>query len=96
MLSFWFAKKREIVKNRAAKRTLAEPDLMTTRNFVCASSFLLAVWLGLTFVNKVPANRYPSLGKGSISLSANETPLEKISAAVGETQKGLATVPPAP
>ena len=85
------------MKNRVAKGIARRSELMTTRNFVCAASFLLAVWLGLTFVSKVPASRYPSLGKGSVSLSSGEAPLtETISAAVGNSQKGLATVPTAP
>jgi hypothetical protein len=75
------------------KESLAIPNLKTTQ-FVCAASFLLALWLGLTFVNKVPANRYPSLGKGSVSTTSSEA-LEKISAVVGETPKRLATVPSA-
>jgi len=66
MLSFGFAIFRQIEENRAAKKTVASNHLKNIRNFVCAASLLLAVWLGLTFVNDVPPNRYPTLGKGSV------------------------------
>lgn len=64
------------------------------RNFVCAASLLLAVWLGLTFVSKVPANRYPSLGKGSISLSQQgASPAPGLSAVIESAETGPAAVP---
>jgi hypothetical protein len=66
--------------------------LKNIRNFVCAASMLLAIWLGLTFVSEVPSNRYPSLGKGSVSLQ--ERPLgPQIYAAVEPGKANLATVP---
>lgn len=85
VLSFWIAKMRGIVKNRAAKQTIACPNLKNIRNFVVATSLILAVWLGLTFVTKVPSHRYPTLGK--------DVQNKGLSAAVGATKENLATVP---
>ena len=89
-LRFWFAKAWEIGKNGAAKGINASLNLKNIRNFVCAASLLLAVWLGVTFVNKVPSHRYPTLGKDSVSLSAEPAPAQ---AAVSGQKSGLATVP---
>lgn len=36
---------------------------MNTRRFVSGSSILLAGWLGATFLNDVPSQRYPKLDK---------------------------------
>ena len=36
---------------------------MNTRRFVSGSSFLLAGWLGATFLNEVPSQSYPKLDK---------------------------------
>ncbi|MEO8615166.1 MAG: hypothetical protein ABI600_08505 [Luteolibacter sp.] len=36
---------------------------MSIRNFVSGSSVILAGWLGATFLNEVPAQRYPKLDK---------------------------------
>jgi hypothetical protein len=36
---------------------------MNTRRFVSGSSVILAGWLGATFLNEVPAQRYPKLDK---------------------------------
>lgn len=36
---------------------------MSIRNFVSGSSVILAGWLGATFLNEVPAKRYPKLDK---------------------------------
>lgn len=38
---------------------------MNIRNFVSGSSVVLAGWLGVTFLNDVPAQRYPRLDKTS-------------------------------
>jgi hypothetical protein len=38
---------------------------MSTRKFVSGSSVILAGWLGATFLNEVPAQRYPKLEKKS-------------------------------
>lgn len=36
---------------------------MKIRRFVSGSSILLAGWLGATFLNEVPSQRYPKLDK---------------------------------
>ena len=36
---------------------------MKASRFVCGSSVLLAAWLGATFFNDVPSQRYPLLDK---------------------------------
>ena len=36
---------------------------MNTLRFVSGSSLILAGWLGATFLNEVPAQRYPRLDK---------------------------------
>ncbi|MEX1118493.1 MAG: hypothetical protein WEB60_06825 [Terrimicrobiaceae bacterium] len=38
---------------------------MNIRNFVSGSSVVLAGWLGATFLNEVPSQRYPKLDKDS-------------------------------
>lgn len=38
---------------------------MNIRKFVSGSSVILAAWLGATFLNEVPAQRYPKLDKTS-------------------------------
>ena len=43
--------------------------------FVCASALLFASWLTVTYLREVPPKDYPSLGRGSVPLSAKkETP----------------------
>ena len=83
-------------RTRAANQSLADPNLKNIRNFVCATSLLLALWLGLTFVTQVPSHRYPTLGveaahTTSVTRPAGET--SRLSAAVETSKKGLATVP---
>jgi hypothetical protein len=46
---------------------------------------MLAFWLGLTFVTKVPSHRYPAVGKDAQN--------KGLSAAVEATKENLATVP---
>ncbi len=36
---------------------------MNIRKFVSGSSVILAAWLGATFLNEVPSQRYPKLDK---------------------------------
>ena len=84
----------EIRKNGAAKGITASLNLKNIRNFVCAASLLLAVWLGVTFVNKVPSHRYPTLGKDTVSLSEDSAPTRAAATPSVPGQKsGLATVP---
>ncbi|MGL5018408.1 MAG: hypothetical protein ACRDBP_09760 [Luteolibacter sp.] len=52
---------------------------MSTRRFVSGSSILLAGWLGATFLNEVPSQRYPKLDKtpptAATPVSEDETAL---------------------
>ncbi len=43
---------------------------MNTRRFVSGSSILLAGWLGATFLNDVPSQRYPKLDKKPAAAAA--------------------------
>jgi len=40
--------------------------------FVCASALLFASWLAVTYLREVPTKDYPSLGRGSVPLSAKK------------------------
>lgn len=42
---------------------------MNTKRFVSGSSIILAGWLGATFLNEVPSQRYPKLDKESATAS---------------------------
>ncbi len=53
---------------------------MSIRNFVTGSSFILAGWLGATFLNEVPAKRYPKLDKTPASTVNGETPAKALAA----------------
>lgn len=44
---------------------------MNTRRFVSGSSILLAGWLGATFLNDVPSQRYPKLDKKPATAAAD-------------------------
>lgn len=46
---------------------------MDIRNFVSGSSVILVGWLGATFFNEVPSQRYPKLDKPS-QLRAEQKP----------------------
>jgi hypothetical protein len=49
---------------------------MNTRRFVSGSSVILAGWLGATFFNEVPSQRYPKLDKKPAAAAvASETSL---------------------
>ena len=47
---------------------------MNTRRFVSGSSILLAGWLGATFFNEVPAQRYPKLDKKPATAAVTHEP----------------------
>lgn len=38
--------------------------------FVCASACVFSAWLAVTFLRDVPAKDYPTLGRGSVPISA--------------------------
>ncbi len=61
--------------------------------FVCASALLFASWLSVTFLREVPSKDYPTLGKGSVPVSARkETTPEKepLISLKAEDAKGMA------
>jgi hypothetical protein len=45
---------------------------MNTKLFVTGSSIILAGWLGATFFNDVPSQRYPKLDRSPATASLNE------------------------
>lgn len=47
---------------------------MSIRQFVSGSSIVLAAWLGATFLKEVPADRYPKLGKPTVTTAAAAKP----------------------
>ncbi|MDH4444527.1 MAG: hypothetical protein QE267_05305 [Akkermansiaceae bacterium] len=46
---------------------------MKAHQFVSVSSVVLAGWLGATFLNEVPAQRYPKLDKRPETAASNNT-----------------------
>ncbi len=55
---------------------------MNTRRFVSGSSVILAGWLGATFFNEVPAQRYPKLDKKPATAAIKGTPEKLADASV--------------
>ena len=55
---------------------------MNTQRFVSGSSIVLVAWLGATFLNEVPSQRYPKLDKSPAT------------AALGVKDKGPSAVTP--
>ncbi len=53
---------------------------MDIRNFVTGSSVILAGWLGATFLNEVPAKRYPKQDKTPASAVIVETHAKALAA----------------
>jgi len=53
---------------------------MNIRSFIGASSAILLAWLGATYLNKVPAERYRQQGRSTspITGQANDASLEMI------------------
>jgi len=64
--------------------------LKNIRSFVCASSFVLAAWLGLTFVSKVSPHRYPSQADDKARTSGVEAGKETLTASVGPQKEDAA------
>jgi hypothetical protein len=54
-------------QNRSRKFYTFLNQLMNTRSFVSGSSVILLAWLGATFLNEVPTQRYPRLDKKAAS-----------------------------
>ena len=55
---------------------------MKTNRFVSGSSLILAGWLAATFLNEVPAQRYPKLDKKPATASFEEAKKTAILATV--------------
>lgn len=53
---------------------------MNTKRFVTGFSVILAGWLGATFLNEVPSQRYPKLDKITADSEAETQPAEVMSA----------------
>ncbi len=45
---------------------------MNTKRFVSGSSIILVGWLGATFLNEVPSQRYPKLDRKPATASLDE------------------------
>ena len=58
---------------------------MNTRRFVSGSSILLAGWLGATFFNEVPSQRYPKLDKKPATTSIEVTREKSMVAVVSDS-----------
>ncbi|MFD0893207.1 hypothetical protein KBB96_17440 [Luteolibacter ambystomatis] len=56
---------------------------MKATAFVCASAALFAAWLTITYVRDVSPKDYPTLGKGSVPVSAQrQAPASRDSAMI--------------
>lgn len=64
--------------------------------FVCASALLFASWLTVTYLREVQPKDYPSLGRGSVPLSAKReapsVPKEPLISMEDEKAPNVATV----
>ncbi|MEO5916599.1 MAG: hypothetical protein ABIS50_20350 [Luteolibacter sp.] len=60
---------------------------MSTRNFVSGSSIILVGWLGATFLNEVPSQRYPKLDKTPATVKLD---LESMNATATSSEKSPA------
>jgi hypothetical protein len=58
---------------------------MNTRRFVSGSSIILAGWLGATFFNEVPSQRYPKLDKKPATTAIEVTREKSMVAAVSDS-----------
>jgi hypothetical protein len=61
---------------------------MNIRKFVSGSSVVLAGWLGATFLNEVPSQRYPKLDK-SASLSVPKTEADALMVSAAQDHEVL-------
>ncbi len=59
---------------------------MNTRRFVSGSSVILAGWLGATFLNEVPSQRYPKLDNKPATAATPASPEKLAIAAVSEAR----------
>ena len=65
---------------------------MNTSRFVSGSSVLLAGWLGATFLNEVPAQRYPKLDKTTETTALPETEVKPVVSAEAKTVEHTASI----
>jgi hypothetical protein len=65
---------------------------MNTSRFVSGSSVLLAGWLGATFLNEVPAQRYPKLDKATETTALPETEVKPVVSAEEKTVEHTASI----
>lgn len=65
---------------------------MNTSRFVSGSSVLLAGWLGATFLNEVPAQRYPKLDKTTETTALPETDVKPVVATEEKTVEHTASI----
>ncbi|MEO5713640.1 MAG: hypothetical protein ABIT37_09130 [Luteolibacter sp.] len=63
---------------------------MNIRKFVSGSSVILAAWLGATFLNEVPSQRYPKLDKNPATVKL--APDQEKSLAAMEVKSAIAPV----
>jgi hypothetical protein len=57
---------------------------MNTQRFVSSSSIVLVAWLGATFLNEVPSQRYPKLDKNPTTASLGVKEAGPADAAAGK------------
>ncbi len=65
---------------------------MNTSRFVSGSSVLLAGWLGATFLNEVPAQRYPKLDKKAETTALPETDVKPVVSSVKKSEEHTASI----
>lgn len=66
---------------------------MKATTFVCASAAVFASWLAVTYVREVSPKDYPSLGRGSVPVSASRTaPAKKDAPLISLEEKEKAPV----
>ena len=65
---------------------------MNTSRFVSGSSILLAGWLGATFLNEVPAQRYPKLDRTTNTTAIPETEVKPVVSAENKMAEQTASV----
>ncbi len=59
---------------------------MNTRRFVSGSSIILAGWLGATFLNEVPSQRYPRLDKKPATTEVQATQEKLVAVSVSDSR----------
>lgn len=65
---------------------------MNIRHFVSGTSIILAGWLVMTFIEKVPTDRYPTLGRGSVPLETGEETLQNADPREDDSNVVLSTI----